>query len=134
MATNENIVIQQRFVKAALTGDVATLQALCHPAFELHEGSGLPFAGIYKGAEGFIDFLRIFAEVLDVERLEPTRLYREADAGEYLACEFELRSVVRATGDRFDSSLVEIWRFHEGAVLEIRPHYFDAVRGSNEES
>jgi ketosteroid isomerase-like protein len=126
-APNPNLAIQQRFVAAVFAGDGATIEALCAPDFELLEGSGLPFAGVYKGGTGFLAFLGRFMETFEIERLEPVRTYEAADP-DFLACEFELRATVRATGETFESSLVELWTFRDGQVVGIKPHYFNALR------
>jgi hypothetical protein len=124
--TNPNLAIQERFVAAVFAGDSATIEALAAPEFELHEGSGLPFAGVYKGAKGFLEFLGTFMATFDIEQLAPVRTYHTSDP-DFLACEFELRATVRATGKRFESTLVELWAFHDGKVVSIKPHYFNAL-------
>jgi ketosteroid isomerase-like protein len=123
---NPNIAIQERFVAAVFAGDSATIEALAAPDFELHEGSGLPFAGVYKGAKGFLEFLDVFMATFDIEQLAPVRTYQTSDP-EFLACEFELRATVRSSGERFESTLVELWAFRDGKVVSIRPHYFNAL-------
>jgi ketosteroid isomerase-like protein len=123
---NPNLAIQERFVAAVFAGESATIEALAAPEFELHEGSGLPFGGVYKGAQGFLDFLGIFMTTFDIEQLVPVRTYQAADP-DFLACEFDLRATVRATGKRFDSTLVELWSFRDGKVVSIKPHYFNAL-------
>ena len=124
MSGNRNVQVQQAFVTAALSGDAQALRELAHRDFVLHEGNGLPFAGEFRAAEGFLAFLGRFMEIFDIARLEPVRLYECADA-DHLACEFELEATVRATGAPFASSLVEIWRFSDGKVLSVKPHYFN---------
>ena len=124
--TNPNIIIQERFVAAVFAGDSAAIEALAAPAFELHEGSGLPFSGVYGGAQGFLDFLGIFMATFEIDRLAPVRTYRTDDP-DFLACEFDLRAIVRATGAVFESTLVELWSFRQGKVVSIKPHYFNAL-------
>jgi ketosteroid isomerase-like protein len=126
MTDSRNIQIKERFVSAVFAGDADTIRALTDEAFELHEGSGLPFAGTYHGAEGFLEFLGLFNQTFDIERLEPVRTYESADS-DWLAFEFDLRATVRKTGQRFESTLVEIWNFKDGKVIGIKPHYFNSV-------
>jgi ketosteroid isomerase-like protein len=124
--SNPNLAIQERFIAAVFAGERATIEALAAPEFELHEGSGLPFAGVYKGASGFMEFLDTFMATFDIEQLAPVRTYGAADP-DFLACEFDLRATVRATGERFESTLVELWSFRDGQVVSIKPHYFNAL-------
>ena len=126
MTDNPNLRIQQQFVTAVFAGDTDTIRALCTPDFALSEGSGLPFVGTYRGAEGFLEFLGIFNETFEIEYLTPVRTYASTDP-DRLACEFDLRGVHRATGKLFESSLVELWHFRDGQVAAIKPHYFNAV-------
>lgn len=131
MTENPNLAIQERFVAAVLAGDADTIHALCAPEFALHEGSGLPFAGTYRGAAGFLDFLGLFNEMLDIHELAPVRTFTTDDP-DWLIGELNLRATLRATGKPFASSLLEMWQFREGKVISIKPHYFNAVQGEND--
>jgi len=128
MPDNPNRAVIDRFVAAVFAGDSATLLALCDADFVLHEGSGLSFGGSYPGGEGFLRFLGVFGETLDIARLEPIRTYLTDDP-DWIVCEFELEATVKATGKAFASSLLERWHFRDGKVLEIKPHYFNAMQG-----
>jgi ketosteroid isomerase-like protein len=129
MTQNPNVTIKDRFVAAVMSGDQDTLKALCDPDFELHEGSSMPFAGVYRGADGFLRFLGVFFETLDIERLESIRTYTTDDPS-FIANEFEVRGTLRANGKIFDSSMVEIWQFRNGQVLSIKAHYFNSALAS----
>jgi ketosteroid isomerase-like protein len=126
MTGNPNLAIQEQFVTAVFAGDADTIKALCAPEFELHEGSGLPFAGTYRGALGFLDFLGVFNETFEIEHLTPVRTYTTDDP-DWLIGELNLRATLRATGKLFESSLLEMWHFKNGKVVSIKPHYFNAV-------
>ena len=127
MSESRNIQVKERFVSAVFAADADTIRTLCDEAFELHEGSGLPFAGTYRGAEGFLEFLGIFNRTFDIERLEPVRTYESQDSN-WIAFEFDLRATVRQTGRLFESTLVEIWNFKDGKVVSIKPHYFNSCK------
>ena len=126
MTQSSNVAIKDQFVAAVMAGDQDTISSLADPDFELLEGSGMPFAGVYRGADGFMQFLGIFFETLDIERLEPIRTYQTEDP-DFIASEFEVRGTLRSTGKIFESSLVEIWRFRNGKVLSIKAHYFNSA-------
>ncbi len=125
MSKNRNIIIQEQFVAAVFAGDADTIRALADPGFELIEGSSLPFAGTYRGADGFLEFLGIFNATFEIERLAPVRTY-QADDPDYIAFEFDLRGIYRATGKVFESTLIEVWKFKDGKVLSVKPHYFNS--------
>ena len=124
MAENPNIDIQERFVAAVFAGDTATLARLCHADFMLEQGAAMPYAGTYRGPKGFLAFLGIFGETFDIEKLEQLRTYLCSDP-DLLVSEFDLVAVVRATGQRFETSLLERWQFSGGKVIGIKPHYFE---------
>ena len=126
MTDNSNLRIQEQFVSAVLAGDADTIRSLCAPEFELHEGSGLPFAGTYRGADGFLKFLGVFNDTFDIEELAPVRIFTTDDP-DWLIGELNLRATLRANQKRFESSLLEMWQFSNGKVVSIKPHYFNAV-------
>jgi ketosteroid isomerase-like protein len=127
MAANRNLLVQQQFVDAVFAGDGDTIRSLAAPDFELVEGSGMPFAGVYRGADGFLEFLGLFSDTFDLEYLRPVRCFASDDP-DRMAFEFELRGVHRATGELFESSLIEAWTFRDGRVAVIKPHYFNVPK------
>jgi ketosteroid isomerase-like protein len=127
MASNPNLLVQQQFVAAVFAGDGDTIRSLAAADFELAEGSGMPFAGTYRGAEGFLEFLGVFNDAFDLEYLRPVRHFASDDP-DRMAFEFELRGVHRATGELFESSLIEAWTFRDGRVVAIKPHYFNVPK------
>jgi ketosteroid isomerase-like protein len=126
MSDNPNLRIQEQFVAAVFAGDADTIRSLCAPELELHQGSGLPYAGTYRGAEGFLEFLGVFNDTFEIEQLAPVRTYTTDDP-DWLVGELMIRATVRASGKPFASSLLEMWQFKDGKVVSIRPHYFNAV-------
>lgn len=122
---HSNAAVQKQFVAAVLAGDRDTIRRLAHRDFELYEGSSMPFAGVYRGAEGFIEFLSIFMATFDIKRLEETGVFSSNDPNG-MAFQFELEAVYRSAGTVFSSSLVETWRFKDGKVLKICAHYFNS--------
>lgn len=122
--TNPNLAVQQRFVAAVMSGDAETIHALTAPGFILTQGSGMPYAGLYEGADGFLRFLGIFAETLDIEKLEPVRHF-QSDDPDLIVFEFDIVAVHRATGKPYVTSLLEAWTFRNGKVAGVKPHYFN---------
>lgn len=125
MSAASSLEIMQRFVAAVLSGDLDTVRELAAPDMELHQGSGLPYAGVYHGAEGFIQFLGTFGETWEIERLEPVRNFPGEDP-EWVASELAFAATSKLNGRRFESSLVEVWHIRDGKVLSIRSHYFNS--------
>jgi len=122
---HSNEAIKKQFVAAVFAGDHDTIRRLAHRDFELHEGSSTPFAGIYRGAEGFIEFLGIFMGAFDIKRLEETGAFASEDP-DRMAFLFEIEAVFRSAGTDFSSSLVEIWQFKDKKVAKISAHYLNS--------
>jgi ketosteroid isomerase-like protein len=120
-----NAIVKQQFVAAVFAGDFDTIRRLAHADFELHEGSGMPFAGVYRGAAGFIEFLGVFAAAFDIKRLEEACAYASDDP-DRMAFQFELEAILPSSGAAFSSSLVETWQFRDGKVAKITAHYFNS--------
>lgn len=125
VSKEQNLAVKQQFVAAVFAGDKDTLRRLADPQFELHEGSAMPFAGIYRGAEGFIAFLDIFMTAFDIRRLEETGAYTSDDP-DRMVFTFELEASYRPAGTDFTSSLIEAWQFSNGKVLKIVAHYLNS--------
>ena len=117
-----NIAAKKQFVAAVFTGDHETIRRLAHRDFELLEGSGMPFAGIYRGADGFIEFLEIFMTTFDIIKFEETGTFVSEDP-DHMAFQFDLDAVFRSAGTPFSTSLVETWQFRDGKVAKIIAHY-----------
>jgi ketosteroid isomerase-like protein len=122
---HSNVAVKKQFVAAVFAGDHDTIRRLAHRDFELHEGSGMPFAGIYRGADGFITFLGIFGATFDIKRLEETGAFASEDP-DRMVFQFELEAVFRSAGTEFSSSLIEAWQFKDNKVLKISAHYFNS--------
>ena len=128
MAHNPNLDIQQRFVAAVFAGDAATLTELCDADFVLEQAASMPYGGTYRGAEGFLQFLGIFGETLEIEKLDTTRVYQAEDP-DWLVSEFDLRAVVKASGQIYETTMLERWQFRGGKVVSIKPHYYAPPMG-----
>ena len=127
-AKNPNIAIKDRWVEAVFAGDKDTIRELIDPEFELHQPPGLAYEGVYRGVDGFFDFLDRFLAAYDLESLEPTALYVEQSDPDALALEFQIKGILRATGTRFESPQFECWNFRDGKVVSIRVFWFRIPR------
>jgi len=125
MTGNGNAAVQQAFVTAVFAGDGDTIRSLCTPDFVLEQGDGLPYAGTYHGADGFLEFLGVFSATWEIEQLEPQRSFT-CDDPDVIVSEFAMRARLVATGQPYESSLLEMWTFRGGKVCAIKPHYFNA--------
>ena len=123
--TSSNLAIKDRFVSAVLGGDQATIAELLDPEFELWQPAGLVYAGVYKGASGFMKFLEAFGAAYEIELLENPSSFTSQNDPDVVVLEFRFRGKLKATGEPFDVSQLEPWHFRAGKILKIRPHWFD---------
>jgi ketosteroid isomerase-like protein len=121
--STENIAVMQRFLDAVFAGDHGSLPGLLHPRFELQHSTTVPYAGVYKGAEGFLRFLGIFMSSFDPLDLRPGETY-VAPSGA-LVVEIELSGTLKSSGKRVETTMLEKWEFENGLVRRIKPQYFD---------
>ena len=119
----DNLAIADRLEASVFAGDHEAVRDLIHPAFELHQAKRIPYAEEYKGYEGFMRFLANFMGYYDIDILERTGAFF-ADNGD-IVVEFHMFATVRTTGEKVDTTLLEKWRFLDGKVVGVTPHYFD---------
>lgn len=121
---NSNVAIKDRWVEAVFAGDKDTLRELADPELELHQPPGTPYAGIYRGSDGFLEFLDRFTAAYDLESLEQTALYVEQSDPDRLALGFHIRGVLRDSGRAFESPQFECWDFRDGRIVKITVFWF----------
>jgi uncharacterized protein len=120
----------QRFFTAVLAGDQAAQRSLIHPDFVLYEADGLPYAGMYRGTEGwFAAFGKIATTWADM-KIEQKLLIGEPDAEEF-AWFMSMSGRAATTGKKFETTVFELWSVRDGKVFSIRPHYWDTHMMAN---
>lgn len=121
--TAENLAVKDRFLGAVFAGDFAALLDLIHPDFAMRQVDALPYGGLYEGPEGFVSFIQKFLAMLDIEQLEATETFVSETGG--IVMELAVRTTLKQTGARMDTTMLEKWEFADGKVIRISPHYFD---------
>jgi len=105
-------------------GDREAMNLLLHDEFLLIEPEGTPYPGIYRGAEGWWQFWEKFSGTWSDVEIADHRIFL-GDSPDECAIMMSLTGKSRATGERFQTSLIENWRFRDGKILEMHPHYCD---------
>ncbi len=95
--------------------------ALFDAEVELHEASTLPYGGVYKGIKEFrhgIDrMLASWAEMrFEIEAITA--------GGDLVFVHFNTAATAR-NGRSYAFPVLELWRFKDGKVIEMRPIYWD---------
>ena len=121
--SSENISVMNRFIEAVFTGDHEVLPGLLHPDFELLHSTTVPYAGTYRGADGFLCFLDIFMNSFEPLDLDTGETYAAPSGA--LVVEITLNGTLKSSGKRVETTMLEKWEFEDGLVRRIKPHYFD---------
>lgn len=110
--------------EAMAAGDRDGMNELLHVDYKLFEPAGMPYAGTFTGPEGWWEFWDLFLQTWTDISVSDTKLFlsdNPDDATIYM--KLSGRSV--KTGRAFSTSLIELWRFKEGQIVEMHPHYCD---------
>jgi hypothetical protein len=119
----DNLALADKLQASVFAGEHDAVRAIIHPDFELHQARRIPYAGEYKGYDGFMRFLANFMGWYDIHTLERTGTFF-ADNGDVVV-EFHLVATARSTGEKVDTTMLEKWEFKDGQVIGVKPHYFD---------
>jgi ketosteroid isomerase-like protein len=124
MIMENNKQILQKFIVAAQSLDDKTVAELMHPEFVVHEAAGLPYAGEYRGLDGW---QRLFSTVIGIWKdvSIKTEMYIGADDADDFAV-LMIFSGKSPDGQKpFQTRILEHWRLQDRKVIEIWPHYWD---------
>jgi ketosteroid isomerase-like protein len=113
----------ERFMAATGTGDRAALAELLHPDFECVEADGLPYAGAYRGLDGWMALGQAVVGAWSKFRIRPIEYPGESENS--FTVRFAISGVSRKTGKAFETTVLELWHFREGKLITIFPYYFD---------
>jgi ketosteroid isomerase-like protein len=115
--------IVKSFLETAIARDWKKLATYCHANFTVRESDALPYAGVYRGIEGFRSLARlIFIESFKDFRVEPQH-YSEGD--DHVVLLAAISGVGKKSGIPFSSHLAEIYWFENDLITEIQPFYWD---------
>lgn len=113
----------EQFVAALGVGDWARMEQLLHPDFEVVEAAGLPYAGVYRGAEGWRRLSDAVLSTWSGFRLALMEMHGGNEDAAVLRFAMSGRS--RKTGTAWETSVLELWKFRDDRLIRIDPYYFD---------
>lgn len=116
------IKIAERLYACAVDEDWEEFEKYLHPDFVIRESAALPYAGVYRGVQGFRDVVRRVFTGFHRLYAEPGH-FMEGD--EHVAAIVVLSGTAKRTGREFETSVLELFQFKDGKVIEILPHYWD---------
>lgn len=105
-------------------GDFAPIAATLDPECVLHQPALLPYGGEWRGPAGFEAWMKAFGRqwaALEVSRPE------FHPSGDIVVVRSHVYAKARATGRDVDWPLLQIFRVHDGRILELRPFQWDTA-------
>jgi ketosteroid isomerase-like protein len=119
-------VVKEVYGRVAV-GDLDGLRAILHPDVALVEAPSLAYGGRYEGKEGFVELVVALGAHWDDFSCTDFEYFAGEGA---VVVAFRLQATSRATGEKVDQRLAELWRVRDGLISFLEPFYFDthAVR------
>lgn len=108
--------VARRFFDLFAEGDLETIKAdLLAPDFEwvYHGPESLPWAGVYRGADGFDRFFAIVRELVHVRECTPREFI---EAGDRVLVLGHSRTTVLATGARYEAQWMNVFTVRDGRI------------------
>lgn len=124
MTPDDNVKTVQKIYDAFGRGDVPAVLAQLGPELEIHEPESLPFGGVYRGPQGFLQLLSKIAETVRALEIKPERIFGQDDVVVVMS---RLSGVVSGSPERVGTPLIERWTFRDGRPAELWAFYFDAA-------
>jgi ketosteroid isomerase-like protein len=109
---------------SVLAGDSEKIRTFIAPDMVLKVPAAMPYARTYHGPQGFLDLLTNFGKTWQLSKMEQTELFARADGNSFVL-KFELAGTVTATGESFNTTVLESWEFKDGLLVEVIPHWFN---------
>jgi uncharacterized protein len=122
--TTKNARIVEAIFTALGAGDLAAAAAHFHSDVVIHEPPSLPYGGVFKGHEGFLDLFQRLATCYDNLSISPSAI---ADAGPFVMALTTLNGRSRTTGAEISMPLCEVFVVRDGKIADIRPFYWDTA-------
>jgi len=123
MSETNLIDIVKKLYACLPAGDWDTYAALTQPDFCVVEASSLPYAGVHQGMDGFMKLIEIVFGTFSEFDAQPAGYYQNGDT---VMVDVNIRMTGRASGKTIDTQLIEVFRFKDGKLAEIKPYYFDS--------
>jgi len=117
MSEQENVGVVQQIYAAFGRGDIpAILNLLANNAEITHQGPPdiLPWAHTYRGREGWAQFFKDLAEILEPLKFEPRDYVAQ---GERVVAFGSFQARIRSTGGPFDELWAMDWVIRDGRAV-----------------
>jgi ketosteroid isomerase-like protein len=111
--------IAARLLDAFAAADLETALGTIHPRCVVHEPDAVPYAGEWRGRDGFGRLAAAMADLFEVSFRQRAIIHE----GDVAVMRANVTFTSRATGRAVDTSVVEVCRVEEGLVVEADVYY-----------
>lgn len=119
--SQDNVRIVQAVYEAGMRGDLAALFSHLDPECVAYESDALPYAGVYRGPEGFV---QLFQKVTALFRLD-LRVEELTDTADRVIARVQGQFIPQAGGAPIPVDIAEHWTLRNHKILEVRPYYWN---------
>lgn len=119
--SQDNVRIVQTVHEAGARGDLPTVLAHVAPDFVGYESDALPYAGAYRGPEGFAQLLERIFGLFRVD----IRADAYVDAGDRVVALVKGQFVPQDGGAPIPVEIAEHWTLRDHKIVEVRPYYWN---------
>ncbi|MGW2525221.1 nuclear transport factor 2 family protein [Streptomyces sp. NPDC001617] len=121
----QQVEVVKGLFAAAARGDIEGIKNCLHPEFTIDQAIGTPYAGTYRGLEGFLEMFGILTSHFDLKSHD--QVFHDTGNAEIgVIVTFDVEFTSRTTGQRATSGNVELYRFADGRIRHIDVYYKDA--------
>ncbi len=111
----------QAMFDAMAAGDFELMKTYLHPDVFVIEADCLPYSGVHRGPDGYIQLVHKVVNTWDDLQLSVNAM-AEVDDMVMVVSEFAGKN---KAGVAFNMPMTELFYFTDGKVSEVRPYYFD---------
>ncbi|WP_060887975.1 nuclear transport factor 2 family protein [Streptomyces caniscabiei] len=121
----EQVEVVKRLFAAAARGDTDGINDCLHRQFTIDQAHGTPYAGTYRGLDGFLKMFGILTSHFDIKSRD--QVFHDTGNAEIgVIVTFDVEFTSRKTGQRAICGNVELYRFADGRIRHIDVFYKNA--------
>ena len=122
----KNIEAVQTALKAALAGDYDRLPALIAEDFVIYEAESLPFGGVFRGIQGYIECMQGLNNFWANKGLASPEFFAAGDDMVLILSVFD--GYIKRNSQHVKMPTISLWKLKEGRVHSARPFFFDTKK------
>lgn len=128
---NSAIEVLHRFYEAETAylesdpKDFTVVAATLHPDCVMHQPDSLPYAGQWRGHEGFEQWMAAFSEVWSSLTVTAPQFFPSGSDTVFVRS--TVRATARVNGAELSWPLLQMITVKDGLILEIQPFYWDTA-------